>query len=452
MFVAQNLTKVYDMGAVQVHALRGVSFSIERGEMVAIMGPSGSGKSTLMHIIGCLDKPTTGRVLLDGEDVTKASDNRLAEVRNKKIGFVFQQFNLLPRLTAMDNVELPLIYAGAPRRQRREKVMALLDMVGLGERMHHKPTELSGGQKQRVAIARALANDPAVLLADEPTGALDTKTGAEIMELLQRLHGAGNTVILVTHDPEVAAHAAAGHPHSGRPHLPGGAGRRPPGKSPGVGGESVSVYETFRTAFQSLRTNALRSVLSMLGIIIGVAAVVSVVSVGAGGQQAVLQNISQLGSNLITINPAAARGTAGRVQQDAQSVFSLSMASEMERIVPYITNVAPVVNGRALLIAGGVNVNATVVGVTAPYQTVMNYQVERGRFITDWDVNEQLHVAVLGSALAEDLFEDEDPMGREIIAVVGDRRILFRVVGVMAPRGRRWAATSTRSCTCPSPP
>jgi len=198
----------------------------------------------------------------------------------------------------------------------------------------------------------------------------------------------------------------------------------------------VSVYETFRTAFQSLRTNALRSVLSMLGIIIGVAAVVSVVSVGAGGQQAVLQNISQLGSNLITINPAAARGTAGRVQQDAQSVFSLSMASEMERIVPYITNVAPVVNGRALLIAGGVNVNATVVGVTAPYQTVMNYQVERGRFITDWDVNEQLHVAVLGSALAEDLFEDEDPIGREIIAVVGDRRILFRVVGVMAPRGQ----------------
>ncbi len=201
----------------------------------------------------------------------------------------------------------------------------------------------------------------------------------------------------------------------------------------------MSVFETFRTAFQSLRTNALRSILSMLGIIIGVAAVVSVVSVGTGGQQRVMENISQLGSNLITINPAAARGTAGRVQQEAESVFSLPMAAEMERIVPYITNVVPIVNGRALLIAGGVNVNATLVGVTPPYQAVMNYNVARGRFITDWDVSERLHVAVLGSALAEDLFEDADPLGQEIIAVVGSRRILFRVVGVMEPRGQALA-------------
>lgn len=207
MFAARDVTKVYDMGAVQVHALRGVSFSIGEGELAAIMGPSGSGKSTLMHIIGCLDKPTAGTVLLEGENVTTASDDRLAELRNNKIGFVFQQFNLLPRLSAVDNVELPLVYAGWSRRRRTEKAVELLELVGLGERLHHRPTELSGGQKQRVAIARALANDPAVILADEPTGALDTKTGVEIMTLLQRLNSEGHTVVIVTHDPEVAEYA-----------------------------------------------------------------------------------------------------------------------------------------------------------------------------------------------------------------------------------------------------
>lgn len=198
----------------------------------------------------------------------------------------------------------------------------------------------------------------------------------------------------------------------------------------------MNVLEVARTALQSLRANALRSILSMLGIIIGVAAVVSVVSVGTGGQQLVMANISQLGSNLITINPAVARGTAGRVQQDAESVFSLSMAAEMERIVPYVMNVVPLVNGRALLIAGGVNVQATVVGVTPQYQTVMNHELDDGRFISDWDVSEQLDVAVLGSELAIDLFDEADPIGREVIAVVSDRRIVLRVVGVMQPRGQ----------------
>jgi len=202
-----NLTKTYDMGAMQVHALRGLSLEIAVNEYVAIMGPSGSGKSTLLNILGCLDVSTSGQYELNGRQVSQMDDDALAHIRNREIGFVFQTFNLLPRSDALDNVELPLVYSSVTPAERRERAKNALEAVGLAERMHHRPNELSGGQRQRVAIARALVNDPAIILADEPTGALDTRTGKEIMQLFRHLHAQGNTIILVTHEEEIACYS-----------------------------------------------------------------------------------------------------------------------------------------------------------------------------------------------------------------------------------------------------
>jgi putative ABC transport system ATP-binding protein len=202
-----DLWKTYVMGSEQIHALRGVSIRIDRGEYVAIMGPSGSGKSTLMNLIGCLDTPSKGTYLLNGKKVSEMNDDELARIRNEEIGFVFQTFNLLPRATALHNVELPLIYAGVVSKDRQARARQALDRVELADRMLHRPNELSGGQRQRVAVARALVNNPSILLADEPTGNLDSKTGAEIMNLFEKLHRSGNTIVLVTHEADIAAHA-----------------------------------------------------------------------------------------------------------------------------------------------------------------------------------------------------------------------------------------------------
>ena len=202
-----KIRKSYFMGKMELEVLKGIALDINRNEYVALMGPSGSGKSTLMNIIGCLDTPTSGKYILNGHDISQTVDNRLAEIRNKEIGFVFQQFNLLPRLTALDNVALPLVYAGMGKKLRTEKAKHVMDMVNLSDRSHHKPNELSGGQCQRVAIARALVNDPSIILADEPTGNLDTKTSYEIMEIFNKIDSSGNTIVLVTHEEDIANHA-----------------------------------------------------------------------------------------------------------------------------------------------------------------------------------------------------------------------------------------------------
>ena len=203
----RDITKVYDMGEERVHALDGVTLSVDRGEYIAIMGPSGSGKSTLMNLIGCLDTPSSGSYVLNGREVAKMTDDELAQIRNQEIGFVFQTFNLLPRTTALQQVELPLVYAGVPKKERRERAVRALEAVGLADRMGHQPSEMSGGQRQRVAVGRALINNPSILLADEPTGNLDSQTGAEIMALFDELNSRGNTIVLVTHEEDIAAHA-----------------------------------------------------------------------------------------------------------------------------------------------------------------------------------------------------------------------------------------------------
>ena len=284
----ENLVKIYDTGAIKVLGLKKISLTIRRGEFVAIMGHSGSGKSTLMNILGCLDRPTMGHYYLDGIDTAELDPNELSAVRNLKIGFVFQSFNLISRTSALKNVELPMTYARIPKRKRAERAMELLECVGLGARADHMPNEMSGGQRQRVAIARALANEPPLILADEPTGNLDTAASIEIMEIFSELHKAGATVVVVTHEENIAAFTdriirfSDGQIISDEKNLNPTPGQRSdphPGTLREKGGGRMLI-ENMAMAFHAIKANKMRSFLTMLGIIIGIGSVISIVSIG----------------------------------------------------------------------------------------------------------------------------------------------------------------------------
>ena len=469
-----DLHKTYQLGDLEVRALCGVSLTIERGEFVAIMGASGSGKSTLMNIIGCLDRPSAGRYLLEGVDVASLSEPDLARIRSRRIGFVFQSFNLLSRTSALENVELPLFYSGdlAKGAIRAYEVLALLGLAGR-ERSH--PNQLSGGQQQRVAIARALINSPAILMADEPTGNLDSKTSLEIMATLQKLNRAqGLTIILVTHDAELATfaarvvtlrdglmlsdkrqagrQAAPGAIHAPAPAalsaqtLPDEAARRQPSSYASAPGpqahqklvESDAAPLTFalmalRAAARALARNKLRSILTMLGIFIGVAALIAMVAVGQGANEAVEEQIASLGTNLLVVMPGAT--TANGVRAGFGSVSTLT-TGDAEAILEDdwpVARVSYLDRQLAQVEYNRQNWSTNVQGVTPSYLPIRNWAVAQGRPLSEEDERSAARVCLLGQTVVSNLFGDHaDPVGANLRV----KNVDMQVIGVLAAKGQ----------------
>ncbi len=432
----QGVTKRFRNGEMDVQVLHGIDLEIHAGELVAIMGASGSGKSTLMNILGCLDKPSEGRYEFMGRDVSALDRDELAELRRESFGFVFQSYNLIGTGTATENVEVPAVYAGLPAEERHARAAQLLARLGLAERSHHRPNQLSGGQQQRVSIARALMNGGRVILADEPTGALDSQSGAEVMALLKELASQGHTVILITHAREVAEEATRVI------ELKDGRVVADPGPQPPANGASAAAWqprrgedsvwadaaEATRTALRALRHNVFRSVLTLLGIVIGVASVIAMLAIGDGAKQAVIDRISAMGSNLLLVRPGAPnqrgfQNTATLVLSDVQAI---------DREVPNVLAAVPEQASTATLRYGSADLSTSVVGTSAKYPLARQWTVERGVFFRDEDEQDNATVAVLGQTVANALFPGgQDPLGRFVLV----NNLLFQVIGVMAPRG-----------------
>ena len=439
----EDLTKVYDLGEQKVEALKGVSLRVFPGEVVALMGPSGSGKSTLMNLLGCLDRATSGHYRLNGKDVASLSSDEMAALRNREIGFVFQNYNLLARTTSVENAELPSLYNGVQPGEGRRKAREMLDLVGLGDRETHRPTQLSGGQQQRVAIARALLNDPRIILADEPTGNLDTRTGAEIIELFKTLNREkGITVVFVTHDPEVASHGQRViHFKDGlveKEEVQGGAGSAGPAAAPspevndnGRRRLGSDIRANVRIALRAIRVNKLRSALTMLGVIIGVGAVIAMVAIGEGAKARVAKQMERLGSNRLTVYAGAVTRGGRRLGGARITTLTEADAQAILTEVPAVTRVAPRVRGSAQVVYGNKNWHPVFTGTTPDFLRIMNWEVESGSNFTEEDMLLNRKVVLLGQTVARELFGDEYPVGQ----TVRIKHIPFEVAGVLKERG-----------------
>jgi macrolide transport system ATP-binding/permease protein len=446
-----DLTKTYLLGEVEVHALRGVNLKIERGEFLAVMGTSGSGKSTLMNIVGCLDLATSGHYFLEGEDVSQLDEPELAAIRSRRIGFVFQNFNLLSRTSALENVELPLFYsAWTPDGEHR--AADLLNLVGLTGREQSHPNQLSGGQQQRVAIARALVNRPSILLADEPTGNLDSTNSAEIMEVLTKLNREqGITVIIVSHDADIAAYAdrtitfrdgeiqSDTRKDAAAAHLveaAAAAQKTEAAKTSAVGAtDEVWTFAKMAmvAAARAIKRNKTRAALTMLGIFIGVAAVIAMVAVGDGARASVEAQIQSLGTNLIVVLPGATTSNGVRAGFGSNSTLKVSDAEAIKKDDPAAGLVSYMDRQVAQVVAGNRNWSTSINGVTASYFPVREWPVAAGRTFTDSEEKSAAAVCLLGKTVAINLFgEGQNPVG----ATIRVKNYPLRVIGVLSIKGQ----------------